>query len=502
MTASMQTSLNRRPAVAKTEELHLGDVSFADLAAHFHEQPDFVLLHSQTNDVRLDRYSLFSFAPVARLVTKGLTGRVRIGGCETQCEGDPFDMLQSLLKPYELRRLCDNSLPFFGGALGYFSYELGHRIEVLPSRAVDDIGTPDMYVGIYTFAVVEEHSTGRTFLCWVGSADSAEPESTIASLRAELALVRHGEWAARLSASKRVVKRCFSDLTRGEYLDAVCRIKEYILAGDVYQVNMTQRFQVEIDEHPWCLYRRLADINAAPFAAYLNFEGHVVVSSSPERFLSLSDRRVETRPIKGTIARGATPEKDELNRVTLCESAKNRAELAMIVDLLRNDIGRVCTPGSVSVGRFPELESYASVHHLVATVTGDLEEGCTTVDLLKATFPGGSITGAPKIRAMEIIDELEPVARGVYTGSIGYIGFDGRADLNIAIRTAIIHEGRAYIHAGGGIVADSDESDEYDESLLKASKLLQAVGADLPSKSAARSLSAMGRSRTGAASAH
>lgn len=206
-----------------------------------------------------------------------------------------------------------------------------------------------------------------------------------------------------------------------------------------------------------------------------------MVSSSPERFLSLNGRRVEARPIKGTIRRGTTPEEDEHNRTELFRSTKNRAELAMIVDLLRNDIGRVCMPGSVSVGSFPELESYASVHHLVTTITGDLEEGRTTVDLLKATFPGGSITGAPKIRAMEIIDELESVARGVYTGSIGYIGFDGRLDLNIAIRTAIVKDRRVYIHAGGGIVADSDEFDEYEEFLLKASKLLQAVGANIPS---------------------
>jgi len=238
---------------------------------------------------------------------------------------------------------------------------------------------------------------------------------------------------------------------------------------------LTQRFETRCKEiNPWELYKRLMDINPSPFACFLNFPGVKVVSSSPERFLLVNRRYIETRPIKGTIKRGLTREEDEKNKDYLLHDEKNRAELAMIVDLMRNDIGRVCKTGSINVKSFPELETYSSVHHLVSTITGELEEDKNIMDVLKATFPGGSITGAPKIRAMEIIDELEPVERGIYTGSIGYLGFNGCMDLNIAIRTITITGDKAHIQAGGGIVADSVEEDEYDESLIKAQKLFKA----------------------------
>ena len=263
---------------------------------------------------------------------------------------------------------------------------------------------------------------------------------------------------------------------RRAYLEAIRRIQEYILAGDVYQVNLTQRFYAAIgDTSAWELYKRLMAINPAPFAGYLRFGETAILSASPERFLRVQRAKVQTCPVKGTVPRGATHDEDETHRQWLLGSAKNRAELSVIVDLMRNDLGRVCSPGSIQVQDFPRLESFASVHHLVATITGELENGRSVLDLIRASFPGGSITGAPKIRAMEIIEELEPVRRGIFMGSIGYLAFNGSSDLNIAIRTMLIQNSRAFMQVGGGILADSIPAEEYDESLLKGRLLFQAL---------------------------
>jgi para-aminobenzoate synthetase component 1 len=268
-----------------------------------------------------------------------------------------------------------------------------------------------------------------------------------------------------------------SNFTRDEYLCAVRRAKDYIAAGDIFQVNLSQRFESATDATPLDLYAALRAANPAPFAAYLPVDGGAILSSSPERFLRVAGRHVETRPIKGTRPRRAGDDAfNERMRRELLASAKDRAELTMIVDLERNDLGRVCSYGSVRVTEPIVLEEYPTVFHLVTTVEGDLHEGRGLVDLLKAAFPGGSITGAPKIRAMEIIDELEPTRRSVYTGAIGYIGLDGSADLNIAIRTILLAQGRALLQVGGGIVADSDPEAEYQETLDKARALVQALG--------------------------
>ncbi len=263
---------------------------------------------------------------------------------------------------------------------------------------------------------------------------------------------------------------------RASYRRAVQQCKDYIAAGDIFEVNMTQRFACPISVTPWQLYCRLRRINPAPFAAYLNFPELTVASASPERFLQVRGRQVETRPIKGTRRRGRNPFEDACLRQELVSSEKDRAELVMIVDLERNDLGRVCSFGSVHVPELICLEEYPTVWHLVSTVRGTLENGKDVGDLLKASFPGGSITGAPKIRAMEIIEELEPVKRGVYTGSIGYLGFDGGCDLNIVIRTFVIKDQVAYFHAGGAVVADSDPDAEYWETIHKARALMQALG--------------------------
>jgi para-aminobenzoate synthetase component 1 len=267
-----------------------------------------------------------------------------------------------------------------------------------------------------------------------------------------------------------------SSFTHEGYLDAVTRVREYIFAGDIFQANLSQRFEAPLAEPAWALYQRLRSRNAAPFAAYLDFPGAVVLSASPERFLRVDvDGDVETRPIKGTRSRGHGPEHDAALGLALTQSAKDQAENLMIVDLMRNDLSRVCAPGTVRVPELFALEHYATVHHLVSTVVGKLAPGKDALDLLRAAFPGGSITGAPKVRAMEIIAELELSQRSIYCGSIGYWSLTGALDSSIAIRTAVARGGRVYFSAGGGIVADSDPEHEYQETLDKARGVIDAL---------------------------
>jgi para-aminobenzoate synthetase component 1 len=285
-----------------------------------------------------------------------------------------------------------------------------------------------------------------------------------------------------------------SHFSRSEYVRSIERILRYIEEGDIYQVNLSQRFHTPYDGDPFGLFLRLYEINPAPFFAYLNAGPFQIMSSSPERFLELRGDRIETRPIKGTLPRGRTPEQDQINGQELLQSEKNRAELAMITDLLRNDIGRVSAYGTVQVQDEARLEAYTNVFHLVSIVTGRMAEGKDLVDLLRATFPGGSITGCPKIRSMEIIDKLEPTVRSVYTGSIGYLGFDGSMDLNIAIRT-LIHKGKdLYYQVGGGIVYDSDPQAEYEETLHKAASMREAVASTCKPVTSHRRFPAAGRS--------
>ena len=270
-----------------------------------------------------------------------------------------------------------------------------------------------------------------------------------------------------------------SNFTREAYLTALTRVREYIRNGDVYQVNLTQRFSFPLSGEPYHLLQRLFQLNPAPFYAYLHCDDFQVLSTSMERFLYQRGDYLETRPIKGTRPRGATPAADAILRQELAESPKDDAELSMIVDLLRNDLGKVCRPRTVRVLEHKRLEAYQNVYHLVSVVAGQLQPGCSAVDILRATFPGGSITGCPKIRAMEIIDELEPHVRHVYCGAIGYLGLHRNMDLNVAIRTAIISQGQGHFAVGGGVVYDSREEDEYEETLHKASTLFRLIAGDL-----------------------
>lgn len=430
----------------RLEEIDTREISFLDIVEHFSCYPETALLETRG----APGYSFLAFRPFLA--------------------GD-FRVLEQALNTWRIRPQPGGGTPFLGGAVGYFSYDFGRRFEKVPTRAVEELGLPDCDFRFYNVVVVRSPDE-LVLLCWFNP--DIPGAITYDDVKAELARVRPGCYAntepARLAAA------VSAGYDRSSYLAAIRRVQEYILAGDVYQVNLTQRFYAEIaNASAWEIYKRLMAINPAPFAGYLHFGAASILSASPERFLRVQGSKVETCPIKGTVQRGTTAQEDETRSRWLLASAKNRAELAMIVDLMRNDLGRVCRPGSVQVQDFPRLESFTSIHHLVAAITGELENDRSVLDLIRASFPGGSITGAPKIRAMEIIEELEPVRRGIFMGAIGYLGFNGSSDLNIAIRTMLIQNGRAFIQVGGGIVADSIPEEEYEESLLKGRLLFQAL---------------------------
>ncbi|HSI08605.1 MAG TPA: aminodeoxychorismate synthase component I, partial [Rariglobus sp.] len=366
-----------------------------------------------------------------------------------------------------------SALPFTGGAVGFFSYELCTQLEKLPRTKPDDLPEiPDCEFAFYDSLIAHEHATNRTWL--VANPVATTPAFTLlARLRSVVA--KPAVPSSQLSALSSQLLEPVSNFTADSYQAAIARIKSYIASGDVYQVNLTQRFSTPLPCAPYDLYLRLRERSPAPFAAYLSVGPVQLISSSPERFLTLRDRRVETRPIKGTRPRSPDPTTDAALAAELLSSEKDRAELLMIVDLERNDLGRVCDYGTVRVDKLWQLESHPTVHHLVANVSGQLRAGLDIIDCVRASFPGGSITGAPKIRSMQIIDELEPHRRHIYTGAIGYIGFDGNADLNIAIRTITCVANRAYYHVGGGIVWDSDPAAEYQETLDKGRAMHEAL---------------------------
>jgi len=421
---------------------------------------------------RLGRFSFLGAEPSLVVSAKGRAIRLWEDGVARDLQANPLAFLRSLLQQHRVSA-GRGPVPFVGGFVGYLGYDLCHFVERLPRTACDDIGLPDMHLALYDRVAAYDHAAGRWYAASIcGEEGLAAVDAVLAS-----AAARRGSGGAAGEAVASVGP-LRANFTREAYLAAIGRAKEYIAAGDIFQVNLSQRFETRVVVPPAELYRRLRRANPAPFAAYLALDSHgaAVLSSSPERFLKVTGRHVETRPIKGTRPRGRCADDDRRLAAELAASAKDSAELTMIVDLERNDLGRVCDYGSVAVTEHKAVEAYASVFHLVSTVEGDLHEGHDLVDLVKATFPGGSITGAPKIRAMEIIDELEPTQRSVYTGSIGYLGLDGAMDLNIAIRTILVRGDRAFFQVGGGIVADSDPAAEYEETLHKGRRLFAALG--------------------------
>jgi para-aminobenzoate synthetase component 1 len=409
------------------------------------------------------RYDVMAADPVSRLRARG--GKVRVesvNGASWETERDPLEVLQELLD----RRILPTGLPFSGGAIGYFGYDLGRRLEGLLAPGTTAGSLPEMALGIYHWAVVTDHRVRRSWI--VGPAATS-------SLARSLRLMARG---ARGRGDPFGVRSAVeADLDEAGYRQAFDRVQHYIHEGDCYQVNLARRFRVRYQGDPLDAYEQLRHASPAPFGAYLSLPEADVLSLSPERFLRVSDGRVETRPIKGTRPRLADPDADAAIIRELASSHKDRAENLMIVDLLRNDLGKGCATGSVEVPELFRVESYATVHHLVSTVTGRLAAGRDLTSLLRDCLPGGSITGAPKHRAMEIIDELEPTPRGVYCGAVGYAGFDGGLDTNIAIRTAVAADGWLEYRAGGGVVADSEEESEYRETEAKAAAFLRLVGA-------------------------
>lgn len=464
--------------------------------AAFLDAPYPLLLDSAGGLPSVARYSYLTADPFLTLRVDAHGVWIDDGQGERRRDGDPFAVLAELLVPYHLP-LQEGLPPFQGGAAGYWSYELGRYLERLPGRAAEDLPLPRLCIGLYDWALAYDHAAQRGWLLATGW-----PSGT------ERAARRRVEWAQeRLAGLDRQPERHNgrvnhneahiadephvaehqgqkptrvegATFTRATYEAAVRRVKEYIAAGDVYQVNLSQRLHAALPCAPWPLYERLRRASAAPFGAFLGLPGgSAILSASPELFVRVQGRRVETRPIKGTRPRGVTPAQDAALRAELRSSEKDRAENLMIVDLLRNDLGRVCAAGSVRVSDLFAVEQHPTVWQQVSTVTGLLAAGAGALDLLRACFPGGSVTGAPKIRAMEVIDELEPVARGVYCGAIGYVAFNGAMETSIPIRTIVATGGRAYLNVGGGIVADSDPAAEYVETLDKARGALLALRA-------------------------
>ena len=481
----------------------------ADACERLAALPDRLFLDSATPGTRLGRYSFLAADPIAVLRGKGAQATIedRLRGETEVIDGDTLAALRARLAPHRTARIPELP-PFQGGAAGYIAYDWGRTLETLPAPRFDDLAIPNLVLGVYDWVIAWDHAVGRAWLISTGMpetdaaarrARAAERADSVMECltRAECEGDHHGEQergaASRESPLDSPLAPPSFAVTHGHfdphlalrssfrhdaYLDAVARVREYVLAGDIFQANLSQRFEAPLGESPWSLYRRLRTRNASPFAAFLDFADVAVLSASPERFLLVdAGGAVETRPIKGTRPRGLGPEHDAALGLALTESAKDRAENLMIVDLMRNDLSRVCAPGTVRVPELFALERYATVHHLVSTVVGQLAPGTDALDLVRATFPGGSITGAPKVRAMEIIAELEPSERGVYCGSVGYFSVTGDLDTSIAIRTAVALGDRVYFSAGGGIIADSDPEQEYRETLDKARGMVEALKA-------------------------
>jgi para-aminobenzoate synthetase component 1 len=450
------------------------------LFAHLHQLPWAMMLDSGQPRSQYGRYDIFVADPFITLSTTESTNGFETEICQcgkkSVSTDDPFAILNQMLLPYQEKFQSQpdskqlKNYPFVGGAVGYFAYDLGREIEKLPSIAKKIPSVPHMMVGIYDWAVVVDHREKTACLVSAGLEQETRINwQNICNL-----------FAASQPQENHVIPFALetevtSNMDFPRYAQAFTKIKNYIRAGDCYQVNLAQRFSAKASGNAWLAYQKLREVSSAPFMAYMHFPDLQVLSGSPERFLQVVGGHVETRPIKGTRPRSENPLLDNQYATDLQTSLKDRAENVMIVDLLRNDIGKNCAFGSVKAEQLFQLQSFANVHHLVSIVTGKLAKHKTAIDLLRGCFPGGSITGAPKLRSMEIIEELEPHRRAVYCGAIGYIGFDGNMDTNIAIRTAVYANGEVSFYAGGGIVADSVLEKEYTETLDKASSMMKVM---------------------------
>ena len=436
----------------------------AELYTYFAGTDDSVFLDSSLVN-KLGRYSVIGAVPYLKLVKEG-NGFYINGEKETTCSFETY------LKTYlaEHKDKNNTELPIISGAIGYFSYEYGRKLMEVDSAKEDLVSIPDAVLVFYDFYIIEDRQEQRTYLIANGITGEA------AKLMDEMETRINGKpvYMQKESDTEYPIE-VRPNFAKDEYKQAVDRMIRYIIEGDIYIVNMTQQLTVKSDKVPLDVFYDLRENNPSPFGGYFDYGDFQIVCASPERFLKMQKGHVNTRPIKGTRKRGETPEEDMLMRTELENSEKDKSELLMIVDLERNDLNRVCNPGSVKVTELFTVEEYATVFHLVSDIEGDLEESKNVMDLLEAAFPGGSITGAPKYRAMEIIDEMENNKRNLYTGSIGYLTLDGDCDFNIVIRTALHIDGKYYLGVGGGITAESDLEFEYEETLQKAKAVLQAM---------------------------
>nr|WP_296083430.1 aminodeoxychorismate synthase component I [uncultured Blautia sp.] len=436
----------------------------AELYTYFAGADDSVFLDSSLIN-KLGRYSVIGAVPYLKLVKEGNDFYIN-GEKETTCSFEEY--LKNYLAEHKDKN--NTEFPIISGAIGYFSYEYGRKLMEVDSAKENLVSIPDSVLVFYDFYIIEDRQEQRTYLIANGITREAaklldEMETRINGKPMYMQKESDTEYSIEVQPN----------FAKDEYKQAVDRMIRYIIEGDIYITNMTQQLTVKSDKAPLDVFYDLRKNNPSPFGGYFDYGDFQIVCASPERFLKMQKGHVNTRPIKGTRKRGETPEEDLLMRTELENSEKDKSELLMIVDLERNDLNRVCRPGSVKVTELFTVEEYATVFHLVSDIEGDLEEGKTVMDLLEAAFPGGSITGAPKYRAMEIIDELENNKRNLYTGSIGYLTLDGDCDFNIVIRTALHKNGMYYLGVGGGITAESDLEFEYEETLQKAKAVLQAM---------------------------
>ncbi len=445
-------------------------------------------LESGKGSESVARYSFMGSDPYLVLSGKDDHYELRTGDVSTVKQGDPFDALTGLLRASRMER-PDGVPPFFGGAVGFLSYDVARRFETIPSQAPDDLHLPDLQFAFVEVLAALDHHTKTLHLIFAPPLERmlGEPREKLYREGCD----RLAELEARLSVASRTRETDLAsgrfelspDQPRAAYLERVLKCQDYIRAGDIYQANLSHRFTIDFcgssgffNERPGLsLYARLREVNPSPFSALLEFENVALVSSSPERLVRLDGRRVDTRPIAGTRPRGRSAFEDRQLAEELLTNHKERAEHLMLVDLERNDLGRVCRFGTVRVDEFMVVERYSHVCHIVSNITGTIRDELDGFDLVRAVFPGGTITGVPKIRCMEIIDSLEPVQRGPYTGSLGYFSWSGDLDLNIIIRTLVLTSGRGYLQVGAGIVADSDPGREYEETLFKAEALFKVL---------------------------
>ncbi|MEZ8044198.1 aminodeoxychorismate synthase component I [Vibrio sp. 10N.222.54.F12] len=436
------------------------------LFSHIESVPWAMLLRSASESHVDSRYDILVAQPIATFETIGAKTTVNVNETCEVSESDPFELLDQYQQQL-LPAISEHpELPFVGGALGYFSYDLGRRVEALPSLAKRDISAPDMAVGLYEWAVIVDHKLKAAFL--VGQNIDTHWDW----LTQQQSPSQQAEQAERTHQKFGLTTPWQSNMTEQSYANKFDSVQEYLLSGDCYQINLAQRFNAQYQGSEWLAYEKLEKYNSAPFSGFIRLAGCTILSVSPERFLELNSGTIETKPIKGTRPRSENSMIDDANAQDLLNAEKDQAENLMIVDLLRNDIGRVAKPGSVHVPKLFDIESFPAVHHLVSTIRAELDVHHSAHDLLRACFPGGSITGAPKVRAMQIIEELEPHRRSAYCGSIGYISRNGRMDTSITIRTLVAENNTLYAWAGGGVVFDSDCASEYQETLDKLSRIL------------------------------